>query len=134
MQALTYAIRRSCINKAEVVAADEKEGGVRATLNLGHTFGHAIETWQGYGASLSTSSAPMSYNCKDCIPDDASLALGLAGTWLHGEAVAAGMAMAANMSVRLGWVDHKLFERTQRLLRCADLPVGPPEVCPSKPK
>ena len=57
MQALTYAIRRSCINKAEVVAADEREGGVRATLNLGHTFGHAIETWQGYGASLRTSSA-----------------------------------------------------------------------------
>ena len=49
-QAFTYAIKRSCINKAEVVAADEREGGVRATLNLGHTFGHAMETWTGYGA------------------------------------------------------------------------------------
>ena len=52
IQALQYAVRQSCINKAEVVAADEKEGGVRATLNLGHTFGHAMETWQGYGDSL----------------------------------------------------------------------------------
>ena len=50
-QAFTYAIERSCINKAEVVAADEREGGVRATLNLGHTFGHAIENVAGYGAS-----------------------------------------------------------------------------------
>ena len=50
LQALTYAIQRSCVNKAEVVAADEREGGVRATLNLGHTFGHAIETVAGYGA------------------------------------------------------------------------------------
>ena len=49
-QALTYAIERSCVNKAAVVAADEREGGVRATLNLGHTFGHAMETAQGYGA------------------------------------------------------------------------------------
>ena len=46
---MTYAIERSCVNKAEVVAADELEGGVRATLNLGHTFGHAMETWTGYG-------------------------------------------------------------------------------------
>ena len=52
LQALQYAIERSCINKAEVVAADEREGGVRATLNLGHTFGHAMETWQGYGEFL----------------------------------------------------------------------------------
>ena len=52
LQALQYAIERSCINKAEVVAADEREGGVRATLNLGHTFGHAMETWQGYGELL----------------------------------------------------------------------------------
>ena len=71
MQALTYAIERSCINKAEVVAEDEKEGGVRATLNLGHTFGHAIETGQGYGV------------------------------WLHGEAVSSGMVLAAEMSRRL---------------------------------
>ena len=52
VQALTYAIQRSCINKAEVVAADEREGGVRATLNLGHTFGHAMETVSGYGAII----------------------------------------------------------------------------------
>jgi len=50
-QAFTYAVERSCLNKAEVVAADEREGGVRATLNLGHTFGHAIENVAGYGAS-----------------------------------------------------------------------------------
>jgi 3-dehydroquinate synthase len=79
--AMTYAIERSCINKAEVVALDEREGGVRATLNLGHTFGHAIETATGYGS------------------------------WLHGEAVAAGMAMAADMSVRLGWVDASIRDR-----------------------
>ncbi len=52
VQAMTYAIERSCVNKAEVVAADEREGGVRATLNLGHTFGHAMESSQGYGALL----------------------------------------------------------------------------------
>lgn len=80
-QATTYAIERSCVNKAEVVAQDEREGGVRATLNLGHTFGHAIETATGYGS------------------------------WLHGEAVAAGMAMAADMSVRLGWVDGSIRDR-----------------------
>ena len=54
VQALTYAIQRSCVNKAEVVAEDELEGGVRATLNLGHTFGHAIETVAGYGAQQCT--------------------------------------------------------------------------------
>lgn len=70
-EAVAYAVERSCVNKAEVVAADEKEGGVRATLNLGHTFGHAIETGTGYGALL------------------------------HGEAVAIGTVMAADMSVRL---------------------------------
>ncbi len=52
MQAVRHAIQQSCINKAAVVAADEREGGVRATLNLGHTFGHAMETWQGYGEAL----------------------------------------------------------------------------------
>jgi 3-dehydroquinate synthase len=55
LQAMTYAIERSCINKAEVVSADEKEGGVRATLNLGHTFGHAMESSQGYGVPLAGS-------------------------------------------------------------------------------
>jgi 3-dehydroquinate synthase len=96
-EAFTYAIERSCINKAEVVAADEREGGVRATLNLGHTFGHAIENVAGYGA------------------------------WLHGEAVSAGTVMAADLSHRLGWIDKSLYERAQKLLELANLPVVPPE-------
>ena len=62
MQALTYAIERSCVNKALVVAADEREGGVRATLNLGHTFGHAMETSQGYGAPRRPTSCSMLYD------------------------------------------------------------------------
>lgn len=94
--ALTYAIGRSCQNKAEVVAADEfetaKEGG-RALLNLGHTFGHAIETGLGYGA------------------------------WLHGEAVGAGTVMAAELSRRLGWLSDADFQRTRDLLAAAGLPV-----------
>eukprot|EP00850_Spirogloea_muscicola_P018522 SM000170S02694 [mRNA] locus=s170:190014:193600:- [translate_table: standard] len=96
-EALAYAIRRSCENKAEVVSADEKEGGLRATLNLGHTFGHAIETGMGYGH------------------------------WLHGEAVAAGMVMAADMSCRLGWIDKLLVERTRALLARAQCPITPPK-------
>ena len=95
--ALVYAIERSCINKAEVVAADEKEGGVRATLNLGHTFGHAIETGIGYGE------------------------------WLHGEAVSTGMCMAADMSYRLGWIDASLKDRTIDLLKKYNLPIDVPE-------
>eukprot|EP00181_Compsopogon_caeruleus_P004155 CAMPEP_0184688760 /NCGR_PEP_ID=MMETSP0312-20130426/30274_1 /TAXON_ID=31354 /ORGANISM="Compsopogon coeruleus, Strain SAG 36.94" /LENGTH=446 /DNA_ID=CAMNT_0027146025 /DNA_START=18 /DNA_END=1358 /DNA_ORIENTATION=- len=95
-EALQYAMERSCINKAEVVAADEKESGVRATLNLGHTFGHAIEAGLGYGS------------------------------WLHGEAVAAGMVMACEMSVRLGWLDPEVTRRTERVLSRAALPVRPP--------
>lgn len=94
--ALAYAVEQSCINKAAVVAADEKEAGLRATLNLGHTFGHAIETGTGYGA------------------------------WLHGEAVAAGMVMAADMSWRLGWIDRSLLDRTRTLLERCKLPVLPP--------
>eukprot|EP00891_Asterochloris_glomerata_P000746 jgi/Astpho2/746/fgenesh1_pm.00016_%23_3_t len=96
-QAMTYAIQRSCINKADVVAADEREGGLRATLNLGHTFGHAMETWQGYGE------------------------------WLHGEAVSAGMVMAADLSHRLGWIDHNILNRTRQLLEAAKLPTDPPK-------
>lgn len=96
-EAIAYAVERSCINKAEVVAADEFEGGVRATLNLGHTFGHAIETGTGYGALL------------------------------HGEAVAAGTCMAADMSARLGWIDPSLPPRIVSLLQRANLPVRPPE-------
>lgn len=94
--AFAYAIQRSCVNKAEVVAADEREGGVRATLNLGHTFGHAIETATGYGS------------------------------WLHGEAVAAGTVMAADMSQRLGWIDAALARRIRTLMERAKLPTAPP--------
>lgn len=94
--ALTHAIRRSCEIKAQVVAADEREGGLRAILNFGHTYGHAIETEMGYG------------------------------TWLHGEAVAAGMAMACELSVDLGWLEPDVLARTRHLLEAARLPVRPP--------
>ncbi|SDG60389.1 3-dehydroquinate synthase [Pseudomonas benzenivorans] len=93
---LTAAIERSCAAKARVVGADERESGVRATLNLGHTFGHAIETQQGYGA------------------------------WLHGEAVAAGTVMALEMSRRLGWISGAERDRAIRLFQAAGLPVVPP--------
>ncbi|WP_297843340.1 3-dehydroquinate synthase [Pseudomonas sp.] len=96
--ALTVAIERSCSAKAAVVGADEREtGGVRATLNLGHTFGHAIETHMGYGV------------------------------WLHGEAVAAGTVMALEMSSRLGWITQQERDRGIRLFQRAGLPVVPPE-------
>lgn len=95
--ALTKAIERSCAAKADVVGADERESGVRATLNLGHTFGHAIETHMGYGV------------------------------WLHGEAVSAGTVMALEMSMRLGWIGKQDRDRGIRLLRRAGLPVLPPE-------
>ncbi|MFP6851414.1 MAG: 3-dehydroquinate synthase [Pseudomonas sp.] len=95
--ALTAAISRSCAAKARVVAADERESGVRATLNLGHTFGHAIETHQGYG------------------------------NWLHGEAVATGTVMALDMSERLGWITAAERERAVRLFVAAGLPVVPPQ-------
>lgn len=94
--ALAYAIKRSCENKAEVVSLDEKESGLRATLNLGHTFGHAIETGFGYGQ------------------------------WLHGEAVAAGMVMAVDMSYRLGWIDDSIVKRVHDILVEAKLPITPP--------
>lgn len=97
---LAEAVKRSCENKAAVVAADEREAGARATLNLGHTFGHAIEHGLGYGA------------------------------WLHGEAVSAGTVMAADMSVRLGWIEPALYERAVKLLQRANLPVELPEDCP----
>jgi len=95
--ALTEAIERSCAAKARVVGADEKETGVRATLNLGHTFGHAIETHMGYGV------------------------------WLHGEAVGAGTVMALEMSHRLGWLTNAERDRGIRLLAAAKLPVVPPQ-------
>jgi 3-dehydroquinate synthase len=93
--ALTHAIKASCINKAEVVRLDEKESssGVRATLNLGHTFGHAIENGLGYG------------------------------TWLHGEAVAAGIVLASDMSLQSGLIDSQLFSRIKELIVKAGLPI-----------
>ena len=94
--ALTEAIQRSCAAKAKVVNADERESGVRAILNLGHTFGHAIETHMGYGV------------------------------WLHGEAVAAGTVMALEMSCQLGWIGAAERDRAIRLLQRAALPVVPP--------
>jgi len=95
--ALTYAIRASCSCKAEVVEIDEKEGGLRAILNLGHTFGHAIETYKGYGA------------------------------WLHGEAVAAGMVMAAELSCLEGLLASQDVERVRAILIDSDLPINGPE-------
>ncbi len=97
LEALEYAIERSCQIKADVVAKDEKEGGLRAILNLGHTFGHAIEADQGYG------------------------------NWLHGEAVGAGMVMACDLSTRLGWIDKEIYDRAVELIRRAGLPIAPPE-------
>jgi 3-dehydroquinate synthase len=94
--ALAHAIERSCSNKAEIVSADEREQGARALLNLGHTFGHAIETGLGYG------------------------------TWLHGEAVAAGMVMAASLSRQLGWLAAADVERIEVLLKRAQLPIRAP--------
>jgi 3-dehydroquinate synthase len=94
--ALAEAVERSCRNKAAVVAADEREAGQRALLNLGHTFGHAIEAGTGYG------------------------------TWLHGEAVAAGMVMAADLSVRLGWLEPASAERVRRVIAACGLPTGAP--------
>ena len=94
--ALARAILRSCELKAEIVAHDEREAGRRALLNFGHTFGHAIEGASGYG------------------------------TWLHGEAVAAGMMMAARLSMRLGAIDNDIVERLKALLIAAALPVEAP--------
>ena len=93
---LSEAVYRSCVNKAVVVAEDEREGGRRAILNLGHTFGHAIETAEGYG------------------------------NWLHGEAVAAGTALALALSVKLGWLAPELETRGLALLAAASLPITPP--------
>jgi len=95
-EALAYAIYRSCAIKAEIVAQDERESGMRALLNLGHTFGHAIETDRGYGQ------------------------------WLHGEAVGAGTMMAADLSARLGWLNQADLDRIKALLLAAGLPVHAP--------
>lgn len=93
---LAYAIERSCQDKADIVSADEREAGRRALLNLGHTFGHGIETGMGYGK------------------------------WLHGEAIAAGMAIAARLSRHLGWISGAVVQRIENLLQQANLPVEPP--------
>ena len=97
---LIEAVIRSCENKADVVAQDEFESskGIRATLNLGHTFGHAIEHAMGYG------------------------------NWLHGEAVAAGMVMAAFLSQELGWLKPDEFDRIKQLMANANLPINPPDI------
>lgn len=96
-EALSYAIYRSCQHKAEVVADDEREQGQRALLNLGHTFGHAIESGMGYG------------------------------NWLHGEAVSAGTVMAAELSQKMGWLQQGEVEQIKHLLASANLPIEPPD-------
>ncbi len=97
-QVLSYAIYRSCQNKADVVAKDEHEQGERALLNLGHTFGHAIENAMGYGV------------------------------WLHGEAVAAGTMMAADLSQRMGWLASNEVQRIHAILSAANLALDPPKL------
>ena len=97
-EALAYAIRRSCEIKADVVRPDEREGGLRAILNFGHTFGHAIESGMGYG------------------------------TWLHGEAVGCGMVMAADLSQRLGFIDAAVRDRVAALVQAAGLPQTAPDL------
>ncbi len=98
-QALCQAILVSCTIKADIVATDERESGIRAILNLGHTFGHAIEATMGYG------------------------------NWLHGEAVAAGMVMAVDLSLRHQWITETVKQRTIQLLEKSSLPVkSPPEM------
>jgi len=101
--ALTHAVRRCCEIKAHIVGADEKEAGLRAILNFGHTFGHAIEAGMGYG------------------------------TWLHGEGVGCGMVMAAALSARLGLVSQAFADRVEALVARAGLPVrGPASLSPAR--
>jgi 3-dehydroquinate synthase len=100
--ALAHAVRRSCELKSAVVAADEREAGPRALLNLGHTFGHAIEAGAGYG------------------------------TWLHGEAVAAGMVMAAELSLRMKTIGKGEVARVRSLVARAGLPVKAPPLPPEE--
>lgn len=95
---LSEAVYRSCAHKARIVARDEKEQGERALLNLGHTFGHAIESYLGYG------------------------------TWLHGEAVATGMVMAADLSWRMGWISEQDLQRTKNIIQRAKLPISCPKI------
>lgn len=97
LQLMEHAVLRSCEIKSAVVAADEREGGVRANLNFGHTFGHAIESGLGYGE------------------------------WLHGEAVGCGMVMAAELSHQLGYLSNKDVERLKQLIQQLNLPITPPK-------
>jgi 3-dehydroquinate synthase len=94
---LQYLIARCCAIKAEVVAIDERESGLRALLNLGHTFGHAIEAEQGYG------------------------------NWLHGEAVATGIVLASEVATKMNWLEASDFRRIETLISCFNLPVKAPE-------
>jgi 3-dehydroquinate synthase len=96
--ALAYAVARSCEIKADIVRQDEREGGLRAILNFGHTFGHAIEAGLGYGQ------------------------------WLHGEAVGCGMVMAADLSARMGLIDDGTVQRIRALVAAAGLPVQAPDL------
>ena len=97
-QAIAYAIQRSCEIKADVVRQDEREGGLRAILNFGHTFAHAIESGLGYGV------------------------------WLHGEAVGCGMVMAADLSHRLGFIDAATKQRVSAVVQAAGLPIVAPDL------
>ncbi len=101
-EALAHAVEGSCLIKSRVVSADEREAGQRALLNFGHTFGHAIETGMGYG------------------------------NWLHGEAVGAGMCMAARMSRLLGWLSAEEEARILALVDAAGLPTTPPDLPPAR--
>lgn len=96
--ALAEAVARCCQYKADIVAQDERESGKRALLNFGHTFGHVIETHEGYGK------------------------------WLHGEAVAAGMVQAAQLSQKMGWISEQDVQRISEVLQAAQLPIKPPAI------
>jgi 3-dehydroquinate synthase len=96
--AMAHAVLRSCEIKSAVVSADEREGGIRATLNFGHTFGHAIEAGMGYGA------------------------------WLHGEAVACGMVMGADLSRRLNFITQNEVNRLTKIIQSMNLPTNPPKL------
>lgn len=96
-EAMAHAVLRSCEIKSAVVSADEREGGIRATLNFGHTFGHAIEAGMGYGK------------------------------WLHGEAVGCGMVMAANLSCRLNQLSQAEVDRLTNIIKSVNLPTQPPK-------
>lgn len=96
-EAMGYAVLRSCEIKSAVVSADEREGGIRATLNFGHTFGHAIEAGMGYGE------------------------------WLHGEAVACGMVLGADLSCRLNYISETDLQRLTQIIKSMNLPITPPK-------